>query len=69
MTDRSWTTPSASKARFVFREASTGFQPDQINWQGRTYWVDKLLPFNGFGRVGWASVVAVSFRVTDAPQF
>jgi hypothetical protein len=53
---------------FIFREASRGFQPDEITWRGRKYLVDRLYPFSHYGK-GHQRILAVSVTATDKPQF
>lgn len=55
-------------ASFVFRDASLGFQPDRIHWQGRDYYVDSLYPFSHIG-AGHQRILAVSLKATDPTQF
>lgn len=55
-------------ASFVFREASIGFQPDQIVWRGRTYTLYELFPFSHYG-AGFQRAIAVTQRPTDPVQF
>lgn len=52
---------------FAFRGASTGYQPDQIIWNGTTYTVKQVYPYSRFGQ-GMYEVVAESMNAMDAPQ-
>lgn len=54
-------------APFAFRNASTGFQPDQIVWQGTTYTVVQAYPYSRFG-AGFHEAVAESMNAVDAPN-
>ncbi len=57
---------------FAFRGASrlangTGYQPDQITWNGTVYTVKQIYPYSRFG-AGTYEVVAESTSAMDAPQ-
>ncbi len=49
---------------FAFKNASAGFQPDQIVWNGTTYTVKQVYPYSRFGP-GSYEVVAESMNATD----
>jgi len=52
---------------FAFRNASVGYQPDQIVWNGTTYTVKQVYPYSRFGP-GMYEAVAESMNATDAPS-
>lgn len=64
-------------ARFAFRDASTGYQPDQITWPvnadgspatGATvYTVKQAYPYSRYGQ-GMYECVATSMNAIDPPQ-
>lgn len=51
---------------FSLRDASFGFQPDLVVWQGETYRVNKVKAHRHIGR-GWTRATATSVRSTDSP--
>jgi hypothetical protein len=51
---------------FSLRDASVGWQADQIIWGGETYLVTMLKPNRHFGR-GFTRAVAMTTRATDDP--
>lgn len=52
---------------FQFREATVGFQPDRVMWNGGRYLVKKIYPYSHFGR-GHSRVTLESTDATDPPQ-
>lgn len=52
---------------FAFRAETTGYQPDQIIWNGTTYTVKQIYSYSRFG-AGIYEVVAESMNAVDGPQ-
>lgn len=52
---------------FQFREATIGFQPDRVLWNGASYLVKKIYPYSHFGK-GHSRVTLESVAGTDPPQ-
>ncbi len=46
--------------------AVTGFQPDQITWNGAVYTVNDVQPYTRYG-AGFVEVLALSQNAQDAP--
>ena len=53
-----------TKARV--QSAVTGYQPDQITYNGVVYTVDSVLPFTRYG-AGFVEVLALSMYASDPP--
>lgn len=52
---------------FLFRGATTGYQPDVITWNGTAYTVKQVMNYSRFGG-GTVEVVAESMQAMDNPQ-
>jgi hypothetical protein len=51
---------------FSLRDASFGFQPDLVVWNGEQYRVNRIKAHRHVGR-GWTRATATSVRATDNP--
>lgn len=52
---------------FKFREATQGFQPDRVKWNGAMYLVKKIYPYSRYG-AGHSRVTLESTVALDPPQ-